>query len=308
MTVTATSVKELRDKTGAGMMDCKHALTETGGDIEAAFDWLRTKGLARAASKAGRVAAEGLIGVASRGTATAVIEINSETDFVARNEQFQGLAKKIAKTALDNDGSLEAVLAAPFPGGGGSVEQEVQDAIATIGENLNLRRSARLEVPEGAVASYVHGQVAPGLGRIGVLVALKSAGDAEKVNQIGRQIAMHIAAASPLALRAEDLDQATIARERSVYTEHARASGKPEAIIEKMVEGRLRKFYEESVLLSQAFVVEPDINVEAALRKAGADAGAPIEITDFVIFRLGEGVERSESNFVAEVAAVAGKA
>lgn len=308
MTVTATSVKELRDKTGAGMMDCKHALTETGGDIEAAFDWLRTKGLARAASKAGRVAAEGLIGVASRGTATAVIEINSETDFVARNEQFQGLAKKIAKTALDNDGSLEAVLAAPFPGGGGSVEQEVQDAIATIGENLNLRRSARLEVPEGAVASYVHGQVAPGLGRIGVLVALKSAGDAEKVNQIGRQIAMHIAAASPLALRAEDLDQATIARERSVYTEHARASGKPETIIEKMVEGRLRKFYEESVLLSQAFVVEPDINVEAALRKAGADAGAPIEITDFVIFRLGEGVERSESNFAAEVAAVAGKA
>lgn len=307
MAVTAADVKELREKTGAGMMDCKNALTETGGDMEAAIDWLRAKGLARAAKKAGRVAAEGLIGVASKGNSAVVVEVNSETDFVARNETFQNLVRTVAEIALGTDGSLASVQGASFPGADRSVEEEIREQIATIGENLNLRRVARLEVSEGAVASYVHGQVAPGLGSIGVLVALKSSGDAAKLEQIGRQIAMHIAAASPLALNVGELDPATVERERAVYADQARESGKPESIIDKMVEGRMRKFYEESVLLSQAFVVDPDVTVEAAVKRAEDDVGAPISVEGFVVFRIGEGVEKSETDFAAEVAAAAGK-
>lgn len=307
MAVTAADVKELREKTGAGMMDCKNALTETDGDMEAAIDWLRTKGLARAAKKAGRVAAEGLIGVAAKGNEAVVVEVNSETDFVARNETFQALVRTVAEIALGTDGSLATVQAAGFPGTDRTVEEEIREQIATIGENLNLRRAAKLAVSEGIVASYVHGQVAPGLGSIGVLVALKSSGDAGKLEQIGRQVAMHIAAASPLALKVEELDQATVDRERAVYADQARESGKPESIIEKMVEGRMRKFYEESVLLSQAFVVDPDVTVEAAVKRAEADVGAPVTVEGFVVYRIGEGVEKDETDFAAEVAAAAGK-
>jgi len=307
MAVTAADVKELREKTGAGMMDCKNALTETGGDIEAAIDWLRAKGLARAAKKAGRVAAEGLIGVAANDGAAVLVEVNSETDFVACNEQFQTLVRSVADIALGTDGSLQAVSGADFPGTGRSVEDEIREQIASIGENLNLRRTTKLDVAAGAVATYVHGQVAPGLGSIGVIVALESAGDKEKLGQIGRQVAMHVAAASPLAVRVDELDPQTVERERAVFAEQARESGKPEQIIEKMVEGRLRKFYEESVLLSQSFVVDPDVTVEAALKRAEGDVGAPIAVKAFEVFRVGEGVEREDSDFAAEVAAAAGQ-
>ncbi len=307
MTISAATVKELREKTGAGMMDCKTALVATGGDIEAAIDWLRTKGLAKAAKKAGRVAAEGLIGVASAGAAAVLVEVNSETDFVARNDQFQELVRKVADAALKTDGDVASVRAAPFPGTGRTVEAEIREAVATIGENLTLRRAARLDVPGGVVASYVHGQVAPGLGKIGVLVGVKSSGDAGKAGQVGRQVAMHVAAASPLALKVEDLNPDVVARERAIYAEEARESGKPEAIIDKMVDGKLRKFYQESVLLSQAFVVDPDLSVEKALKNAEGDVGGPIELVGFVVFRLGEGVERQETDFAAEVAAAAGR-
>ena len=307
MTISAATVKELREKTGAGMMDCKTALVETGGDIEAAIDWLRTKGLAKAAKKAGRVAAEGLIGVASAGSAAVLVEVNSETDFVARNDQFQELVRKVADAALKTDGDVASVRAATFPGTERTVEQEIQEAIATIGENLTLRRASRLDVPGGVVASYVHGQIAPGLGKIGVLVGIKSSGNPDKAGQVGRQVAMHVAAASPLALKVEDLDPGVVAREKAIYAEEARESGKPEGIIDKMVEGKLRKFYQESVLLSQAFVVDPDVSVEKALKNAEGDVGGPIELVGFVVFRLGEGVERQETDFAAEVAAAAGK-
>jgi len=307
MTISAATVKELREKTGAGMMDCKTALTETGGDIEAAIDWLRAKGLAKAAKKAGRTAAEGLIGVAAKGSVAVMVEVNSETDFVARNEQFQKLVSTVAEVALGTDGSVEAVRGAPFPGTGRTVGEEIQEAIATIGENLTLRRAARMEVDGGVVASYVHSQVAPGLGRIGVLVGVAGAGDSDKSGQLGRQIAMHVAAASPLALKVDELDPAVVARERAIYAEEARESGKPEAIIDKMVEGKLRKFYQESVLLSQAFVIDPDLSVEKAVEKAAADIGGKVELTGFIVFRLGEGVEREETDFAAEVAAAAGK-
>ena len=307
MTISAASVKELRDKTGAGMMDCKNALIETGGDMEAAINWLRTKGLAKAAKKAGRVATEGLIGVSAEGNAAVLVEVNSETDFVARNDQFQDLVRTIAKVALGTDGTVEAVGAAPYPGTGRTVAEEIQEAIATIGENIGLRRVGRLEVSEGVVASYIHNQVAPGLGTIGVLVGLASSGDAAKLETIGRQVAMHVAASNPLALKVDELDPTVVEQERVVYAEQARESGKPEAIIDKMVEGRLRKFYEESVLLSQSFVINPDTSVEAAVKAAEADAGAPIAITAFMAFKLGEGVEKEESDFAAEVAAAAGK-
>ncbi|MHA1559412.1 MAG: translation elongation factor Ts [Alphaproteobacteria bacterium] len=306
MTISAASVKELREKTGAGMMDCKNALVETGGDMEAAIDWLRTKGLAKAAKKAGRVAAEGLIGVAVDGNKAVVVEVNSETDFVARNEQFQSLVRTIAAVALANEGDVEAVRNLPFPGTGRTVGEEIQEAIASIGENLGLRRVARLEVSEGVIATYVHNQIAPGLGKTGVLVGVASTGDGDKLLQIGRQVAMHVAAARPLALTVDELDQAVVDRERNVFAEQARESGKPESIVEKMVEGRIRKFYEESVLLSQAFVINPDMSVGAAVSAAEADSGAPIEISAFQSFTLGEGVEKEQADFAAEVAAVAG--
>ena len=301
--ITAALVKELREKTGAGMMDCKTALVETGGDLEAAIDWLRTKGLAKAAKKAGRAAAEGLIGIAGGQKAAAMIELNSETDFVARNEQFQALVREAAETALGTDGSLEAVLAAQLASTGKSVDDSVKDAVATIGENMTLRRAARMEVAEGHVANYVHGPVAPGLGKIGVLVALSSTAGDDALSGIGRQIAMHIAATSPLAATVEELDPAIVEKERDVLAAEARESGKPEQIIDKMVEGRIRKFYEEIVLMKQTFVVNPDLTVEQALDEAAKAAGAPIKLEGFALFKLGEGVEKDESDFAAEVAA-----
>lgn len=305
MSITAAMVKELREKSGAGMMDCKTALTESGGDMEAAIDWLRTKGLAKAAKKAGRVAAEGLVGVAANGAKAAVIELNSETDFVARNEGFQELVGKVAKVALGTDGSLEAVSAADL--GGKSVTDSITDAIATIGENMGLRRTAVLSVSEGVVASYVHGAVSDGLGKIGVLVALQSSGDKDKLAALGRQIAMHVAATSPLALSTDELDPAVVERERSVFAEQARESGKPENIIEKMVEGRLRKFYEEVTLVKQAFVINPDITVEQAVEALAKDLGTEVKLTGFVRFALGEGIEKEETDFAAEVAAASGQ-
>ncbi len=306
MAITAQMVKELRDKTGVGMMDCKAALQENDGDIEAAVDWLRTKGLAKAAKKAGRVAAEGLIGVADGDGKAAIVELNAETDFVARNDQFQALGSAIASAALETDGSLASVLAAELPGAGKTVEAAITDAIATIGENMSLRRSDVLSVETGIVASYVHSAVAPGLGKIGIIVGLESAGDKAKLAELGRQVAMHIAAAAPLAVDVGDLDSQTVERERAVFAEQARESGKPENIIEKMVEGRLRKFYEESVLLKQTFVIDGENTVEAVLKSAEADIGAPVSIAGFVAYRLGEGIEREESDFAAEVAAAAG--
>ncbi len=302
MAITAQMVKELRDKTGAGMMDCKSALQESGGDLEAAVDWLRAKGIAKADKKSGRVAAEGLVGVAAAGKNAVVVEVNSETDFVARNDQFQALVASIANAALSTDGSVDAVRSAAIDGK--SVEQSVSDAIATIGENMSLRRSKKVSVSDGVVASYVHSSVAPNLGKIGVLVGVQSSGDAEKLQALGRQIAMHVAAASPLALDTDSLDAAIVDRERAVFSEQARESGKPENIVEKMVEGRMRKFYEESVLLKQVFVIDGERSIENVLADAEGDVGAPVTISSYACFKLGEGVEREESpDFAAEVAA-----
>jgi len=303
--ITAAAVKELRETTGAGMMDCKAALVETDGDMEAAVDYLRTKGLARAAKKASRVAAEGLVGLVADGKQAAMIELNSETDFVARNEQFQGLVMGVAKTALGTDGSLDAVQAATLDGSDKTVDASIKDAVATIGENMNLRRVAKLAVNEGVVASYVHSSVAPGLGKIGVLVALESSGNAEALAGVGRQVAMHVAATTPLSLSVDDMDPAVVERERHVFSEQARESGKPENIIEKMVEGRIRKFFEESVLLNQSFVMNPDVTVAQAIKDAEGDVGAPITMTAFSLFKLGDGIEKEEEDFAAEVAAVA---
>lgn len=286
--ITAAAVKELRETTGAGMMDCKAALVETDGDMEAAVDYLRTRGLARAAKKASRVAAEGLVGLFADGKQAAMIELNSETDFVARNEQFQGLVMGVAKTALGTDGSVDAVQAATLDGSDKTVEASIKDAVATIGENMNLRRVAKLSVNEGVVASYVHSAVAPGLGKIGVLVALESSGNQEALAGIGRQVAMHVAATTPLSLSVDDMDPAVVERERHVFSEQARESGKPENIIEKMVEGRIRKFFEESVLLNQSFVMNPDVTVAHAIKDAEGDVGAPITMTAFALFKLGD--------------------
>ncbi|MEQ9690448.1 translation elongation factor Ts [Bauldia litoralis] len=304
MAISAAQVKELRDQTGAGMMDCKAALTETNGDIEAAIDWLRTKGLSKAAKKADRVAAEGLIGVATGDGKAVMVEVNSETDFVARNAEFQALVAGIAEAALSTDGSIAAINAAKMPSGDKTVEEAISNAIATIGENMTLRRAAEIAVSPGVVASYVHNAVAPNLGKIGVLVGVQSSGDAEKVSALGRQVAMHVAAAAPLAVREDEVDPAVVERERAIFIEQARESGKPDSIIEKMVEGRIRKFHQEVVLLSQAFVVDTEKTVAEALK--AAEDGATIEVTEFVVFRLGEGVEKQESDFAAEVAAAAG--
>ena len=305
MSITAAMVKELREKSGAGMMDCKTALKESGGDMEAAVDWLRTKGLAKAAKKAGRVAAEGLVGVASGDKKAAVVELNSETDFVSRNEGFQELVTKVVGVALSTDGTLEAVSAADLEGK--NVADSITDAIATIGENMTLRRTALLSVGEGVVSTYVHGAVTEGLGKIGVLVALESSGDADKLNALGRQIAMHVAATSPLALSTDDLDPDVVERERQVFSEQARESGKPENIIEKMVEGRLRKFYEEVTLVKQAFVINPDLTVEKAVEELAKELGTDVKLSGFVRFALGEGIEKEEQDFAAEVAAATGQ-
>ncbi len=303
--ITASLVKELREKSGAGMMDCKTALTENNGDMDAAIDWLRTKGLAKAAKKAGRVAAEGLVGVATSGTSGAVVELNSETDFVARNDGFQELTSQITGIALDSNGDFVALSAADFPGAGENVKDHVTTMVGTIGENLTLRRSAGLQVESGVVSAYVHNQVVPGLGKIGVLVALESTGDAAKLEAIGKQVAMHVAATGPLAVTTDELDPAVVEHEKEVLSAEARESGKPENIIEKMVEGRIRKFYEEVVLTKQTFVIDGERTVEKALKDAEADVGAPIVLAGFVRFALGEGIEKEEQDFAAEVAAAA---
>ncbi len=300
MAITASMVKELREKSGAGMMDCKNALNETGGDMEAAIDWLRKKGIAQADKKSSRTAADGLVGVAADGKKAAVVEVNAETDFVARNESFQTLVRGISQTALGTDGSVDAIAAADF--GGKSVADGITDAIATIGENMNLRRANVLEVSEGVVATYIHNQAADGLGKIGVLVALESSGDAGALTGIGRQVAMHVAATNPLAATKEDMDPDVVEREKKIFTDSARESGKPDNIIEKMVEGRIRKFYEENVLMSQTFVIDGENSVEQALKNAEGDVGAPIKLTGFARMQLGEGIDKEDDDLAAEVA------
>jgi elongation factor Ts len=303
MTITAAQVKQLRDQTGAGMMDAKKALTETAGDFEAAVDWLRAKGLAKAAKKSGRTAAEGLAAVAVRDGVGVAVEVNSETDFVARNAEFQSMVAEIAQVALGVTGDVEALKAAPM--GGKTVGDVVTEKVATIGENMTVRRFMRVEAD--AVAAYVHNAAAPGMGKIGVLVALKTGGDKEKALEIGRQIAMHVAATNPASLSEADLDPALVEREKAVLTEQAKESGKPAAVIEKMIVGRINKFFEEVCLLKQAFVVNPDLTVEKALAAAAADVGAPVTVTAFVRLAVGEGIEKEEEDFAAEVAKTLGR-
>ncbi|WP_339634745.1 translation elongation factor Ts [uncultured Sneathiella sp.] len=303
--ITAGLVKELRTRSGAGMMDCKKALTATDGDIDAAIDWLRTKGLATAAKKSGRVAAEGLVAVSASGTSGAVVEVNAETDFVGRNEDFQALVKGIAAVAVEKEGDIDAIKSAPFPGGSGTVEEKLTESIATIGENMALRRAAYLSVEKGVVASYIHNSVTEGLGKIGILVALKSDGDVDKLATLGKQIAMHVAATSPQSVSVAELDPAAVDRERAVLSQQARESGKPEEIIDKMVEGRISKFYKEVVLLEQTFVVDGENTVKAAIDLVAKEIGSPIEVVGMVRFAVGEGIEKEESDFAAEVAAAA---
>jgi elongation factor Ts len=308
--ITAGLVKDLRERTGAGMMDCKRALTEVDGDMEAAIDWLRKKGLAAAAKKAGRVASEGLVGAAiddtHNGIAGAVVEINAETDFVARNEKFQNLVRNTALIAAKTDHTVDSLKGAAFPGESPSIDEEITRLIAVIGENMHLRRSQRLIVSEGHVSSYVHNAVAPGLGKIGVLVALESKGDKEKLADLGKRIAMHVAAAHPQALTIEGLDPQSLERERAIVIEQAQASGRPEEIIAKMVEGRLRKFYEEVVLMEQTFIIDGKTKIREMLENTAKELNTPILLKAYVRYALGEGVEKVESDFAAEVMAQAG--
>jgi len=291
--IAAALVKTLREKTGAGMMDCKLALGESGGDMEAAVDWLRKQGLAAAAKKAGRSAKEGLVGVATEGGRGALVEVNSETDFVARNDVFQNAVATITDLALDVGGDLETLKSASYPGRPETVAEAVTSLIATIGENIGLRRAAGLQIDTGVVASYVHGAISSNLGRIGVLVALESSGDAARLDALGHQIAMHVAAANPQALSVDDLDPVVVERERNVLAEQAKASGKPDEIIAKMVEGRLKKFYEDAVLLEQVYVIDGESRVGKVVEQAAAEMGAPVKITGFVRFALGEGIEEA---------------
>jgi elongation factor Ts len=304
--ITASAVKELREISGAGMMDCKAALTENNGDIQAAVDWLRKKGLSKAAKKAGRVAAEGLVGIAVDGNKGAVVEVNSETDFVARNDHFQGLVKLIAQAALHNGADVEKLKA--VKAGLSTIEEAISSAIATIGENMTFRRAAEFSVSEGVVAQYMHSAISDGLGKIGVLVALESKGNADELNRIGRMIAMHVAAANPLAVESKEIDAASIERERNILAEKARASGKPDNVIEKIVDSGLKSFYKEVSLVDQPFVHDPSKTVAQALKEAEGKAGGPIAIKGFVRFALGEGIEKQEQDFAAEVAAAGGKA
>jgi elongation factor Ts len=303
-TISAAMVKELRDKTGAGMMDCKQALSETNGDMEAAVDWLRKKGLSKAAKKAGRVAAEGLIGIVTTGANGAMVEVNSETDFVARNEQFQGLVKMVAQVAQDVGGDVEKIKQAKV--GSVTVETAIADAIATIGENMSLRRAAQLSVNAGVVASYVHTAVTDGLGKIGVMVALESTGKKDELAALGRQIAMHVASANPIALDASGVDPAVIKREKDILADKFRQQGKPEAMIEKITESGLKTFYKEQTLLEQAFIFDDKKSVSQALKEAEGKVGGPVKVAGFVRYALGEGIEKQESDFAAEVAAAAG--
>ncbi len=304
--ITAALVKELREKTGAGMMDCKAALTETGGEVETAVDWLRKKGFSAAAEKAGRVAAEGLVGLATDDRSGALVEINSETDFVARNETFQEHVREIASLALASGGDLNKLRAAAYPGAGRTVEEEITHLVATIGENINLRRCVALTTSNGLIASYIHSASASNLGRIGVLVTLEGAPPSDPLRQLGHQLAMHIAAAKPQAVSPADLDATLVERERAVLAEQAKASGKPDNIIEKMVEGRLRKFYQEIVLLEQTWVIDGETKVAKVIEAVGKDVGAAVQVGGFVCYALGEGIERKDEDFAAEVAAQLG--
>ena len=298
--ITAALVKDLREKTGAGMMDCKKALTESAGDIEAAVDWLRTKGLAAAAKKSGRVAAEGLIGVASATSKAALVEVNAETDFVARNETFQEFVSTVAEIALSTGDDLDAINAAPFAQSGRTVAEQLTHLVATIGENMTLRRAKVLSVSQGVVATYVHSALKPGLGKIGVLAAIEGPGEVATLETLGRQVGMHVAASRPEALDVDAVDPAALERERAVLSEQARASGKAENIIEKMVEGRIRKYYEEVVLLEQVWVHDGESRVRSVAKKSG------VALTGFARFQLGEGIEKPKDDFAAEVAATAG--
>ncbi|WP_299437362.1 translation elongation factor Ts [uncultured Rhodospira sp.] len=300
--ITASMVKDLREQTGAGMMDCKKALNEAGGDMDAAVDWLRKKGLAAAAKKAGRVAAEGLVGVKTTGNRGAVLELNAETDFVARNETFQDLVETLTDLVLAEGDDLDALRGKPFPGTGRTVDEELTHQVATIGENMNLRRAVVLEVSSGVVCGYVHNAVRPSLGRIGVLVALESEADAARLAELGKGLAMHVAAAAPQYLTRDEVDASALDRERAVLTEQARDSGKPENIIEKMVEGRLRKYYEEVCLLEQTYVMDNETKVQKVVEAAAKDLGSPVALTAFARFNLGEGIEKQEKDFAAEVA------
>jgi elongation factor Ts len=306
MAITAQQVKELREATGVGMMDCKKALAETNGDMEAAVDWLRTRGLAKAAKKAGRVAAEGLVGVFVQGTKAAIVEVNSETDFVARNEQFQAIVGNVARLALDAGGDVAVLAEVPYPNSGRSVAGELTDAIAKIGENMNLRRTALVSVSDGAIGNYVHNAVKPGLGKLGIIVGLESAGKKDVLETLGKQLAMHIANTNPLSISPDDIDPELVERERAIFTEQAKESGKPAEIVAKMVEGRVRKYYEEVTLLAQTFVIDGETKIADVIKKAEKEAGAPIKLTKFVRYALGEGIEKQESDFAAEVAATAG--
>ena len=303
-TITAAMVKDLRETTGVGMMDCKQALSENNGDMQAAIDWLRKKGLSKAAKKAGRVAAEGLIGAVTAGPKGVVVEVNSETDFVARNEQFQGLVKMIAQVALKVGADIEAIKAAKV--GDVTVERAIQDAIATIGENMILRRAAELKVSSGVVGSYIHNAVIDGAGKMGIIVALESTGKTDELAPLGRQLAMHIAATNPQAVDPSGLDPQTVAREKDVMADKYRQQGKPEAMIEKIVENGLKTYYKEVCLLEQAYIHDTGKSVAQALKEAEGRVGAPIKVTGFVRYALGEGIEKQESDFAAEVAAAAG--
>jgi elongation factor Ts len=301
--ITAALVKDLREKTGAGMMDCKKALAENSGDLEAAIDWLRKKGLSAAAKKSGRVAAEGLIGVTSAPNRAAMVEVNAETDFVARNEHFQVFVETVARVALEVGEDVETIRAAAYPGTGRTVAEELTQLIATIGENMTLRRAAVISVPSGVVATYIHQALRPGLGKIGVLVGVAGSGELAALESLGRQVGMHVAAARPDALDVDAVDPAALDRERAILGEQARASGKAEAIIEKMVEGRIRKYYEEVVLLEQVWVHDGESRVRAVVKKSGAS------LTGFARFALGEGIDKpTGGDFAAEVAAAAGVA
>ena len=305
--ITAGMVKELREKTSAGMLDCKKALEATTGDMEAAVDWLRKKGLASAAKKASRIAAEGLVAVAVDGNKGAVVEVNSETDFVAKNEIFQEYVSDAALVALENDGSLDCMKNFQCPKVKKSFEERLTDMIAKIGENMNLRRAKTVSVDKGVVASYTHNSIGNGLGKIGVLVSLESNADTAKLAELGKQVAMHIAASNPLFLTVAEVDTASLDREKAIFAEQAKASGKPENIIEKMVEGRVRKYYDEVVLEEQNFIMDPDKKVKDIVAAAAKELGSDIKLKEFVCFRLGEGIEKKEEDFAAEVAAQLGK-
>lgn len=301
--ITAAMVKELREKTDAGMMDCKAALTEVGGDFDAAVDWLRKKGLSKAAKKAGRVAAEGLVGVESSGRTAAIVEINSETDFVARNDQFQGFVREAAKIALGGAPTVEALEAAHFPGSQVTIKDKLQELVATIGENMTIRRVATLQVKQGFIASYIHNSVADGLGKIGVIVALESTGDVDQLATLGRQIAMHVAATNPVAVDASGISPEIVAREKAILAE--KHVGKPANVIEKITDSGLKTYFKEVTLLDQGFIHEPSKSVSQVLKEAEGKVGGPVSLTGFVRYALGEGIEKAESDFAAEVAAAA---